>query len=116
MAQCLLLLGWGLEREHNLGERGCLRLILLVSVLHRLPSSEGGAEGVLRGVEGDGGELSRGGWGTSCEGDAVRGAACNLGDAVVLEAVDELRFLVTDGAAIALLAMLVVSPGIHLWE
>ena len=44
----------------------------------------------------------------------MRGATGDLGDAVVLEAQDLLRLVVADGAAVALLTMLVVSPGIHL--
>ena len=67
----------------------------------------------MRGLERDGIELPRGSWGTSGKCNAVGGSTGYPGDAVVLQRNNVLWFPVADGATVALLSVLVVSPGMN---
>lgn len=116
VSQGFLLSGWHGKGEDNFGEGGSFEVIEIMQFIKRLPRGESGAQWILCRMERHGGELSRGGRSAGCKGNAVGGATSNLGDAVVFDAHHLLWLPVGDGTAVALLPMLIVSPGIDLKE
>ncbi len=70
----------------------------------------------LGSLEGDGRKLPTGGRCAGGEGNTVGGATGYLGDPVIFESENRLRLAITDGTAVALLSMLIVSPRKYLQQ
>lgn len=85
-----------------------------MNVLDEPTRGESSAKRVVLGGERDGREVHSGRQHSGSKCYAVGGAAGDLGDAVVLECGDWLGLATADGAVVALLPVLVISPREHL--
>ena len=79
------------------------------------PRHQRGAKGVLNRWKRDRGEVAAGCRGAGGKGQAVGGATGDFGDAVIFESSDKVGFSHGRAGSIALLAVLVVSPGVNLF-